>query len=370
MKPLSILLIFSTLAIVHQSCHKNSCGNRYFIEGVVTNKKTNAPVSGLTITVNGTLCYQQDSDANGEFLLALSEKGNYQLELEKEGFRDYIVQVNLNKKIKTLSIPLSPETVPGLTTDAAASISYSIAHISGSIDDLGAGSVNRYGLCWSTFPAPTLDSAHIDFGSTSLKTSFSHDLTGLLDNTTYYLRAYAENAIGVGYGNEVTFQTNQRLPVVDPRDSKSYLVVDIGTQTWLQENFNFKGSNAACYDNDTDNCLDYGSLYPYATAVSVCPQGWHLPTQAELKALIDHLGGSAVAFQQLAQGGSSGFDALMGGHYNAHAPVSPAFEDVGTHAYFWSATHGISLRLSQNSNTAVIDSQDIADKLSVRCILD
>jgi hypothetical protein len=38
-------------------------------------------------------------------------------------------------------------------------------------------------------------------------TEFSSSLRGLLRGTKYYVRAYAVNEEGIGYGNEVTFTT-------------------------------------------------------------------------------------------------------------------------------------------------------------------
>lgn len=37
---------------------------------------------------------------------------------------------------------------------------------------------------------------------------FSSDLKGLTGGTTYYMRAYATNDEGIGYGNEISFRTS------------------------------------------------------------------------------------------------------------------------------------------------------------------
>jgi hypothetical protein len=37
--------------------------------------------------------------------------------------------------------------------------------------------------------------------------AFTASITGLLPNTTYYARAYAINAIGTSYGDNVNFKT-------------------------------------------------------------------------------------------------------------------------------------------------------------------
>lgn len=64
------------------------------------------------------------------------------------------------------------------------------------------------GICYSTSPNPTI--ANSKAKSSNVFTEIPQDdikITGLLPNTTYYVRAYAINASGTGYGNQITFKT-------------------------------------------------------------------------------------------------------------------------------------------------------------------
>ena len=64
-----------------------------------------------------------------------------------------------------------------------------------------------------------------------------------------------------------------------------YNTVLIGEQCWLKENLNYEYGNSYCYDNNTTNCDTYGRLYDWGDALTVCPNGWHLPSDDEWKEL-------------------------------------------------------------------------------------
>jgi uncharacterized protein (TIGR02145 family) len=87
----------------------------------------------------------------------------------------------------------------------------------------------------------------------------------------------------------------------DARDDKKYRYVEIGTQTWMAENLNFNnnGTIGKCYDDIEANCDKYGRLYFWNTANNICPDGWHLPNDAEWQTLIDFAGGNEIAGKKL-----------------------------------------------------------------------
>lgn len=79
--------------------------------------------------------------------------------------------------------------------------------ISGSILATGGQMVTSYGHCWSLSPNPTIADNRTNNGSTVAKGAFKSTITGLATFTTYYVRAYAENAMGVSYSDEITVTT-------------------------------------------------------------------------------------------------------------------------------------------------------------------
>lgn len=67
---------------------------------------------------------------------------------------------------------------------------------------------------------------------------------------------------------------------------QTYNTVLIGDQCWLKENLNYTTSSGSwCHDNSSTNCDTYGRLYDWETALTVCPSGWHLPSDDEWKIL-------------------------------------------------------------------------------------
>ncbi len=207
-------------------------------------------------------------------------------------------------------------TAPVLSTKTASEVTSSTATCGGNVTDQGSSSVTVRGVCWSTSSNPTISDPHTDDGNGT--GSFTSNITGLTANTSYYVRAYATNSTGTGYGNQISFATtggggtgcNGIASITDPRNGKIYPTIEIGEQCWLRKNMNYSTGNSWCYDNNPSNCSTYGRLYDWETALSVCPPGWHLPSDEEWKILegtVDTQYG--VGDPEWNQTGERGFDA-------------------------------------------------------------
>ena len=64
------------------------------------------------------------------------------------------------------------------------------------------------GFVWSTSLSPLDLSLTTKISSSTNNISFSNNITGLIPNTTYYLRGFAINSFGTNYSNTITFTTN------------------------------------------------------------------------------------------------------------------------------------------------------------------
>lgn len=130
----------------------------------------------------------------------------------------------------------------------------------------------------------------------------------------------------------------------DPRDGQVYPIVKIGDQYWFASNLNYADENSWCYDNDVANCNSLGRLYDWNTALEVCPNGWHLPSDKEWDQLIAFLGGESIAGGKLkcisgwsppnkAATNISGFSGLPGGKRFEDG----SFDFIGLYSDWWSS---------------------------------
>jgi uncharacterized protein (TIGR02145 family) len=178
----------------------------------------------------------------------------------------------------------------------------------------------------------------------------------------------------------------------DMRDEQVYRITTIGTQTWMAENLNYNASGSKCYDNLDSECDQYGRLYNWATAMGfnascnenscssqiqskhkgVCPEGWHIPNQADWNALTSYAGAASKLKAVSGWIGSKGtddygFSALQAGYGNSDGSFS-----TYRYGYWWCASEysrnlGDYLYIIINSSLSFTSKSDL---YSVRCLKD
>lgn len=104
------------------------------------------------------------------------------------------------------------EVFATVTTTTATGITGSAAVTGGNITNTGNSAISQSGIVYATHATPILtDSLR---ANTSGGNVFTINLAGLNANTVYYVRAFAINATGTTYGNQVTFTTSAGLATV------------------------------------------------------------------------------------------------------------------------------------------------------------
>ena len=152
-------------------------------------------------------------------------------------------------------------------------------------------------------------------------------------------------------------------------EGNQYIIVTIGTQTWMEQNlkttkYNDGTSIPLVSDNTAWSNLTapgycwsnpiFGAIYNWyaVNTGKLCPTGWHVPAEADWTTLTNYLGGETIAGDKLKEIGSihwqypgtdvanktttneSGFSALPGGYRNS----AGGFGALMSHGFFWSAT--------------------------------
>ena len=226
---------------------------------------------------------------------------------------------------------------------------------------------------------------------------------------------------------------------IDSRDYKIYKTVTIGEQTWMAENmaylpsvslstdgswtepyyyvYGYEGTNIAAA-KATDNYKMYGVLYNWVAAMAgatdsntssgrvqgICPEGWHLPSDAEWTQLATYLADNGYNYDGTTGGGhtkvakalasiygwnessaegavgntdfpeyrnKSRFSALPGGYCSPNTP----FKNLGICGYWWSTTESNTefvyiRRILYNMEQVMQGTGNKICGFSVRCVKD
>lgn len=257
----------------------------------------------------------------------------------------------------------TPAEMPELSTLAIDEITDTTAIGGGKIISDGGAEILEQGICWSTASPPTItDNKVIDNNGLD---GYTGSMVDLVPNTTYYVRAYATNSAGTGYGSIISFSSLEKGTVKDI-DGNIYHTIKIGTQTWMVENLKVTRYNdgtdiplateiwgnlttpAYCWydNNEAENKDTYGAIYNWYTTQNekLSPKGWHVSTNDDWQSLIDHITG-VTAGGMLKEPGYShwlspnseatnytGFNALPGGSRLSY------FAQKGYIGGWWSAS--------------------------------
>ncbi len=97
------------------------------------------------------------------------------------------------------------DTTPTLSTNNISGLSETAVTSGGTFSSNGGDDITARGLCWNTTGDPTTADPHNTLSG--VYQNFSAQATGLTPKTKYYLKAYATNGAGTGYGDEKVFKT-------------------------------------------------------------------------------------------------------------------------------------------------------------------
>jgi len=210
----------------------------------------------------------------------------------------------------------------------------------------------------------------VKMSTTDSELKASEDVSTAAQKIVAGLFDFSENSSSPA-PSSITYET-----FTDPRDNQSYKTIKKGKYEWMAKNMNFKTGTSWCYSNDNSNCEQYGRLYDWKTAMSVCPDGWKLPSSNEWNDLVRSVGkevaGKKLKSKNVQGTDDFGFSALLGGRRNAGGNFDYLKED----GRWWTSTttsEGSNAYYQyMNSRMDNIDENlrpnDLANGYSVRCI--
>jgi uncharacterized protein YjdB len=127
-----------------------------------------------------------------------------------------------------VKMTIASNSVPIVSINSISNITLSGATISGLIADVGASEIKRHGFCLSTSPEPTINDRFFNLGNFSGSSkAFTQAITDLQTETEYFVRAYAENANGSSYSEQISFTTSG-VPVSYVLLNKTSLSLPVG----------------------------------------------------------------------------------------------------------------------------------------------
>ena len=106
---------------------------------------------------------------------------------------------------RTRKITITELALPVVETASISEISATGATVGGNVISSGGAPVSERGVYWGTSPNPETTGNTLQIGSGIGE--YSTALTGLETETSYYVKAYASNSLGISFGEQVTFVT-------------------------------------------------------------------------------------------------------------------------------------------------------------------
>lgn len=300
---------------------------------------------------------------------------------------------------KKKDTPAPPPVVPTVTTAVITDITTSSAKSGGTVVSNGGATITASGIVWSkSNNTPTLADSVVT--NTVPSGPFTCNITGLDFNKTYYIRAFATNSVGTGYGNVLTLNTTNDTTkvrfmyngqevvygiIISPTTGKKWLDRNLGAtrlaSAWNDyqaygdlfqwgrpadghQLINWTSSTAGTAVNGMTNVLATSdnpghNNFINATASSFgdwrddnnrnrwvtlpqgpCPAGWHVPTASEWEAETSNsMGGTATSGGMTDRNTAFGLLKLPSAGYRIGTGSSAGqLNKTGDLGFYWSSS--------------------------------
>lgn len=310
-------------------------------------------------TIENTKIKSNNCDSTGAFACKLTNLQNNSTYYAR-AYAKNVKGITYGETVVFVTLAYS---VPVLTTSIT-NISPNSATIDGQITNDGGFSIMEYGVVYSTAKNPTIANTTIESNNYNSEGLFTSELTNLQKQTTYYARAYAINAQGIGYGQEISFKADYQY--VDLGLSVKWATCNVGANKPEEPGDYFAWGETQPKDyyywttykwcaGDYDELTKYCDIHGYAHSSSYVDKiyvlqlsddaahanwggNWRMPLKAELDELIN-----ACTWTQTTQNGISGYEVTGKNGNSIFLPKAGyksegSLKYLGEYGYYWSST--------------------------------
>jgi hypothetical protein len=201
------------------------------------------------------------------------------------GISFFLIFSSCKKSNDTTTITISD---PVVVTSATSNITNLTAISGGNVTDVSHGNVVAKGVCWSVNEFPTIDNTSNKTMDGTGAGSFTSTITNLLPNKSYYVRAYATNEEGTGYGDNVLFTTSAYSTFQFGGVTIFVHPADTTLSAWGAYGTFLGATSLPNGKSNTAMIVGHGGASAAKTCAGLTTGGftdWYLPSQDELDAM-------------------------------------------------------------------------------------
>ena len=267
-KYLLAITLFATLVLWSGCTQEETNKDEYAFTGTVVDVASGEPKENVPVMVtNGTHIYTSaKTDANGMFKLYINiykidnqyyiligDETTEQKRVEIRGFSSY--ETNLG----TFEIQGQGKPVVEM---GSCNVGKETIVCTASITNDGYLEIDEKGFCFGKTPRPSVDDIKVVCGSGKDNFIAEVSLSKFDKSSNYYVRPYAKNSKGIGYGKEVSFTTQEGLPIVETLNAENVKASSATIGGNLIENGGFKVyERGVCWDTDGTPDIDGNHKY-------------------------------------------------------------------------------------------------------------
>ena len=221
-----ILLITALSSLIFHSCIKDLEKEGIYVttrcHGYIQDMATHQPIQGIKIvttdgsTIDNTVYSESDGSFSVNITIDQLKKGYYISVQPDSLYESQIIPLdNMTLGVEQYDlgvVNIKGPSTPVLITGEADEVTATSAHCQATVVSSGNSAIIECGFVYDIYQYPTTETHKV---TANLNNNRFDAVLPLIPNTTYYVRSYARNNIGIGYGEQITITTLNGLATLD-----------------------------------------------------------------------------------------------------------------------------------------------------------